>query len=134
MLADFVKAQMHAQGLKPVEVVRRSGKRISVSNVNKIASDLSGRITVQTADALSLGLRVPLIDVVLAALDREAETPLLNNLQAVCGLYPQLNQAHQQKVDYLLFLIKREIERLLDAEIKEVEQSPELLAECARSS
>ena len=41
MLSDLVQAQIDTQGIKPIEVVRRarhSGKRLSVSTIQKILS------------------------------------------------------------------------------------------------
>ena len=113
MLSDFLKIQMQAQQIKAVDVRRRSGNRISVSNINKIVNDLSGGITVETADALAKGLRVPLLDVIYAALNREDQTEPNTPAQQLCQAYTLLNADQTSEIDYLLEVVMREIERIL---------------------
>lgn len=117
MLSDLVQAQIDTQGIKPIEVVRRarhSGKRLSVSTIQKILSNLGGDMLVQTADALAVGLRVPLLQVVLAALGREQESPPILLLERLTQSYAQLRGEPKEQVDYLLSVLIREIESKLD--------------------
>ena len=107
---------MLEQHLKAPDVVRRAksaGKKLSASNIAKIRADQGDRVMVQTADALAAGLRVPLLDVVLAALNREHEQELPDILQRLNRSYPLLNAEQKPAVDYLLSVVTRELERLL---------------------
>ncbi len=116
MLSDYLRAQMDAQGLKPADIARRArsaGKKISPSNIAKILNQQSDRILVGTADALAAGLRVPLLDVVLAALNREHEQEIPNILQQFGRTYRLLDADQQVQIDYLLTVTTREMEHLL---------------------
>jgi hypothetical protein len=117
MLSEFLKYQMSQQGLKTADVVKRSGKRISASNINKIVADLSGVITVKTADAIAKGLRVPLIDVVQAALNEEVITTTPSIIERILRTYNQLPDTQRPQADYLLSVVERELERLLDSAV-----------------
>jgi transcriptional regulator with XRE-family HTH domain len=112
MLSKFLNQQMQAQGLSAKQLRERSGNRISISNITKIKADLSSDITVNTANALSLGLRVPLLAVVLAALGYEQQDNRETPCQRICASYSLLSSAQRQQADYLLTVIERELERL----------------------
>lgn len=113
MLSDLISRELTEQRMTVEDVVRRSRNRISTAYLRKIQNGTARNLSVEMAEALSIGLGVPLIEVVNAALKYSLSTPQAP-LSRLLAIYETLHESQQAQINPFIEVLCREALRILD--------------------
>lgn len=115
-LHQYVDRIMREEGLSSYDVERRSGNKISQTQVNRIQTGRSKNPHSSTLDALAKGLgRSPSEVSAVARDDHEDDRVIAHDrLLVIDTAYPKLSKQAKIQADYLIDLLAREILRLRD--------------------